>query len=59
MGNAGHILNVILGLCAIGYSYLPPHRIRHYKRSISLLMRILGFFLLIISVTSLLLSLRP
>ena len=56
MGKAGHILNVMLGLCAIGYSYLPPHRVRNYKHSLSLLMRILGLFLLTITVTSLLLA---
>ena len=56
MGNAGHIVNVVLGMCAIGYSYLPPHRVKNYNRSLSLMMRILGLVLLAISVTSLLLG---
>ena len=56
MGEVGHILNVVLGLCAIGYSYLPPHRVKHYKHSLSLLMRVVGLFLLALSVTSLLLG---
>ena len=56
MDNAGHIVNVVLGMCAIGYSYLPPHRVKNYKRSLSLMMRILGLVLLAISVTSLLLG---
>lgn len=49
MDKAGHVLNIVLGLSAIGYSYLPPSRVKHYKRGLSLIMRILGLFLLIIS----------
>ena len=48
-------MNIVLGLCAIGYSLLPPHRIRNYKRGISLFMRFLGVVLLMVSGTNLLL----
>ena len=54
--HAGDLFNIILGLCAIGYSFMPHERVRNYRRGIALAMRILGLFLISLSGVNLILS---
>lgn len=46
---AVEVVNLVLGLCAIGYSFVPPQRVRNYRRGIALLLRFCGMALVAIS----------
>lgn len=54
--HGGDWLNVVLGLCALGYSFMPPGRVRNYRRGLALFMRFIGLVLLLVSGSNLLLS---
>ena len=53
------LINLVLGLCAVAYSFVPPERIRQYRRPVALLMRYTGFVLITLSLTSLWLHTSP
>ncbi len=55
MGSGSEIFNMVLGLCALGYSYVPASRVKSYKRSVALIMRGVGLLLIVLSAASLLL----
>ena len=55
MGISGAVFNLILGVCALAYSFLPPERVRRYRPGLAKLLRILGIVLVTLAVTSLLL----
>ena len=44
-------LDVSLALCAIWYSFMPAHRVIHYRRGVALAMRYAGFLLLLAAIT--------
>ena len=52
---AGAFVNLALGLGAFAYSLLPPHRVKHYRRSVALLLRWSGLLLAGLSAAVLLL----
>ncbi len=56
MSHPGDYFNILLGLCALAYSWVPAERIRNYKRSVALSLRIVGALLVVISATNLLLD---
>ncbi len=56
MTRTGELFNLVLGACALGYSFMPPERVRSYHRSVALAMRALGIFLVGLALMSLLLS---
>lgn len=56
MNHAGEAFNLVLGLCAVGYSWLPPHRVKNYRRSFALLLRSMGLLLAGLSTTSVVLQ---
>ena len=45
-------INLLLGLCAVWYSYVPPERIKNYRRPVALLVRYAGFILTALSLAS-------
>jgi hypothetical protein len=47
--HAGDWLNIVLGVCAIGYSFMPADRVRNYRRGLALFMRFIGLVLLLVS----------
>ena len=53
----GEIFNLVLGACALWYSFMPPHLVRGYRRSIALLMRFAGALLIFLTGASMLLKL--
>ena len=53
---AGDLVNLLLGTCAVVYSWLPPQRIRAYRRSIALVLRVLGMVLIGLSAANMLLT---
>ena len=55
MGPGSEIFNMVLGLCALGYSFVPASRVKNYKRSVALIMRWIGVLLIVLSAVSLLL----
>ena len=55
MGIAGAVFNLILGICALAYSLLPPERVRRYRPGVAKLLRILGIVMVTLAATSLLL----
>ena len=59
MAGAGEVFNIVLALCAVAYSFLPPHRVRRHNRRLSLFLRLCGLLLLSISLTSLFLTRLP
>jgi hypothetical protein len=58
MTRADDVLNIILGACAVGYSFLPPHRVPRYRRSVALVLRVGGLILLLVAGASLALDHR-
>ncbi len=58
MSMDGELFNVTIGLCAIAYSFVPPHRVRHYRPGVALALRAVGLVLVLISGTSVLLERR-
>ena len=52
---AGAYINLALGLGAVAYSFIPPHRVKGYRRSIALLLRGSGCLLAGLSAAVLLL----
>ncbi len=50
------LFNIVLGLSAIGYSWMPAERVRNYRRGVALSMRILGIVLVAISTTNVLME---
>ena len=58
MSTQGEWFNVAIGLCAIAYSFVPPHRVRRYRPGVALTLRAAGLVLLLISGTSVLLARR-
>ncbi len=53
VNRAGYVFNILLGLCAVGYSFVPPERVRSYRRSVAVFMRGVGLVLIVISLTGL------
>ena len=53
MITSGAIVNLVLGACAIGYSFMPADRVRGYRRSVALLMRWVGVVLVALAVINL------
>ena len=56
MDSAGAILNLILGACALSYSWLPPERVRNYRPELAQLLRWLGAVLIALAAVSLVLQ---
>ena len=56
MVQSGEWFNILLGLCAVGYSLIPPHRVRNYRRGLALALRWLGVALLALAAAGLLLQ---
>ena len=54
---ASDLVNLFLAGCAIGYSFMPPERVRNYNRRLSLVMRAAGGILLAITGASIFLKL--
>ena len=53
MARIDDCLNLLLGACAVGYSFLPPHRVPRYRRGVALTLRIGGALLLLVSLAGL------
>ena len=49
--------NLILGACALWYSFMPAAQVRSYRREVALLLRIVGGLLILLAGTSLILRL--
>ena len=56
MTRADDVLNIILGTCAVGYSFLPPRRLPRYHRGVALILRAGGLLLLAVAAASLVLD---
>ena len=51
--SAGDLLNLVLGACAVGYSYMPADRVKSHKRGVALAMRAVGVIMLGLAAASL------
>ena len=56
MTRSDNVLNVILGVCGVVYSFLPPHRVPGYRQGVALALRIGGTLLLLTAVTAMVLD---
>ncbi len=54
--HAGDLFNILLGVCAFGYSFMPQERVRNYRRGVALAMRIVGIILISVSSANIVLS---
>ena len=56
MIRSGDLFNLVLGLCAVIYSFMPANRVRNYRYGVALLMRFAGLILLSIAAASVMLQ---
>ena len=49
MTRADDVLNIILGVCAVAYSFLPPRQLPQYRRGLALVLRIGGMGLVLVA----------
>jgi hypothetical protein len=56
MSYGNELFNLVLGLCAFGYSFVPADRVRSYRKGIALAMRGFGLLLILLSLVSLILK---